>query len=243
MVATQCLGMTLKNVRCRRPVNKGKYCYHHFRDDTQYERRIWEEQARFATCNDVAIFELVTKYVSCYNDLWNLCLVSKRFMERTSTGSFNASVTMLIENFFSIDISSIDASIIAKSLGFINRFNKISTPTPMNLFGLITYNCKTKTEVFCKRGGKLGRLIVSGMEMLQANLFRGQLFISSLGPGRFAGFDEDDGSFWCFLDKDYQTKTFADETVSRFRGVKNREDCIKYDIIMLDDTEKIESFY
>lgn len=247
MAAKQCFGLTLRGLQCKRLLIGADYCYQHIdknQDDNNPQQEIikWTEPLRDATYNDIFIFELLVMYVSCYIDLLNLCLASKRFSERMKTNTFNESVKTLIEQIYSINISSTECHLIPKYLGCANILRQGYIPTPMNLFNLISQNHKTKKEVFCTRTGKVVRLIVSGMEMLKVDLFHCQFIISKLGTGRFFGFDETDGSIWCCLDNDYQTKIFADEVVSCWRGVKTREDAAKSNVIILNDTESLESF-
>lgn len=247
MSVKQCIGRTLKGVQCRRRVDGFDYCYQHSQtiqidDNVQDEMISWNEPERDVTNNDVSIFEHLVNHVSCYADLLSLCLSSRKFSERMTTGSFNKSVKTLIKRIYSIDISSMSHSVIAKSLGCTYIDSEYS-PTPMNLFHMINRNHKTKAELFCTRSGKPVRLIVSGMEMFQANLFPGQLFITKYGPGRFVGFDQDNGFVWCLMDNDYKTKPFADEVVSNWKTIKTHEDADKVGVIILEETESLESFY
>ena len=264
MSATQCVGTTLKGVRCRRKVIGSIYCYHHSKNgnDGKSEdlnlgftknpshpprgclRNLseWKQPERVATFEDIFIFEQLILYMASYVDLLNLCLASKKFAAKMNGDIFNKNVIALIDRLYSVDISLSDYSRIPKYFGCVDTLKQGFVPTPMNLFHLITDNCAVKKDLICSRTGKIIRVVISGMEMYQKKMYSGQLIITPLGTGCFIGFDENTNDIWTYLAAEYQTKSFSDQLASRYRGISDREGALSKNVVFLDDIEDMNDF-
>ena len=175
---------------------------------------------RDTTDQDVFVFERVVEHSNSFEDVRNLCMASKRFMEHSKNESFLNVLRITIMTMFNVDMAKLSPYFILRAFGF--HTNVI--PNPMRMFQMLKTPSKHITYYTRKR--KTINLLVSGDVLFKIGIYHLQPINSVQGPGYFCGISED-GYMWFHLDKDRKDGNVVSQPVSFWKSVKTVEDAGK----------------